>query len=157
MKCDLAFENESALTAFAADFSKLLMPPLVVFLEGELGAGKTTLVRAILRNQGVTGAIKSPTFSLLETYSVLQGEIYHFDLYRLETPEEFENLGFRDYLDTNALCFIEWADRATELLPIPDLRCSLRYEGEGRALQLTAETPRGESTLASLHTALPGS
>ena len=115
----------------------------VIFLSGELGSGKTSLSRGILRALGVTGPIKSPTYTLVEPYVLGQLTIYHFDLYRLTDPEELLDIGLSDYLDANALLLIEWPERAEAVLPRPSLRIELTLADTlGRRVFLSAETPK---------------
>ena len=104
-----------------------------VWLSGELGTGKTTLVRGFLRAAGVAGAIRSPTFTLVEEYRIGAMEVRHYDLYRLSDPEELELLGLRDHLAADSLCFFEWPERGAGVLPDPDLDVRLEYAGGGGA------------------------
>ncbi|MDP3589913.1 MAG: tRNA (adenosine(37)-N6)-threonylcarbamoyltransferase complex ATPase subunit type 1 TsaE, partial [Methylobacter sp.] len=106
----------------------------LVFLHGELGAGKTTLVRGFLRAAGYTGAVKSPTYTLVEEYTIGERKIFHFDLYRVADPEELEWIGIRDYFDQDCVCFIEWPDMGKGFLPEPDRVISLVAEGNGRSV-----------------------
>lgn len=123
---------------------------LVVFLEGPLGAGKTTLVRGLLRGLGHRGAVRSPTYTLVEGYPLGAGkQVLHLDLYRLADPEELEYLGVRELDAPDQLVLIEWAERGGERLPRADLRLALAVAGEGRQASLTALTPAGEAVLAS--------
>lgn len=122
----------------------------LVFLAGELGTGKTTLVRGALRHLGHRGAVKSPTFTLVEPYEINGRRVYHFDLYRVADPEELEFMGIRDYLAEDALCFIEWPERGAEHLPAPDLRVAIRYAGSGREVVLGAGSERGRALLPRL-------
>jgi len=115
-----------------------------VFLDGDLGAGKTTLARGVLRGYGHQGAVKSPTYTLVEPYEFSRYNIYHFDLYRLSDPEEVEFLGVSDYLEQPNLCLIEWPSQGGSLLPSPDLRIVLRREGSGRRISWQAASARGE-------------
>ena len=104
-------DNEAAQLTFGARLARELAQPLTVYLHGPLGAGKTTLVRGVLRALGHEGAVRSPTYTLLETYSVPDADICHFDLYRLADPEELEYIGARDMFDGRHTCFVEWPER----------------------------------------------
>ncbi len=108
----------------------------LVFLIGDLGAGKTTLVRGFLRAAGYQGAVKSPTFTLVEEYQLDDLKIVHFDLYRLNDPEELELIGLRDYLDKETLCFIEWPEMGEGYLPEPELTLSLKAHKQGHILEI---------------------
>lgn len=123
---------------------------LVVFLHGDLGAGKTTLVRGYLRGLGHTGPVKSPTYALIEPYEMAQGNLYHLDLYRLADPEELEWIGLRDLFDGDSVCLIEWPQRGEGMLPEPDVNISLSVEGRGRRLVLEALSTRGEQLVRCL-------
>jgi tRNA threonylcarbamoyladenosine biosynthesis protein TsaE len=116
---------------------------LLVFLKGELGAGKTTLVRGLLRALGHSGTVKSPTYTLVESYQWRQRQVHHLDLYRLTDAEELEWMGLRDLLAEDALCLIEWPERGETILPDPDLEISLAYLEQGRRAVLTAFTDAG--------------
>src|SRR3990167_1799120 len=113
------------------ELAKQLTVPAIIFLEGQLGAGKTTFVRGLMRGLGYTGTVKSPTFTLIETYSLPEKEILHADLYRLKNPLELEAMGFRDYFTDKSIVLIEWANHAEEILPTPTLRCILRIPENG--------------------------
>lgn len=122
----------------------------VVHLEGGLGAGKTTLCRGILRARGHVGAVKSPTYTLVEPYLLAAGVVYHFDFYRLGSPEELELIGIRDYIEDAALCLIEWPERGGELTPAPDLLVEFTIQAARRRLRLLAATATGERVLVAL-------
>lgn len=125
---------------------------LVVFLEGPLGAGKTTLVRGLLRGLGHRGAVRSPTYTLVEGYPLAGGrQALHLDLYRLADPEELEYLGVRELDAPDQLVLIEWAERGGDRLPPADLRLSLAVAGDGREAALTPLTAAGESVLRALN------
>ncbi|MDD2724474.1 MAG: tRNA (adenosine(37)-N6)-threonylcarbamoyltransferase complex ATPase subunit type 1 TsaE [Methylovulum sp.] len=126
-----------ATDQFGAELWSLLPAQAVVFLQGDLGAGKTTLVRAYLRAAGFVGAVKSPTYTLVEEYLVNDRKIVHFDLYRLAEPEELEWIGIRDYFNQECVCFIEWPDKGEGFLPLPDYVITLSAEGSGRLLDMS--------------------
>jgi len=121
-----------------------------IYLRGDLGAGKTAFVRALLRACGVTGRIKSPSYALLESYKVSSLYFYHFDFYRFNDPQEWLDAGFRDTFRDEAVILIEWPERAKDLLPAPDLEISLIYVGQGRDADLHAHTERGQRWLNAL-------
>jgi len=122
----------------------------IVYLRGELGTGKTTLARGLLRGLGHTGKVRSPTYTLVEPYQVAQGTVYHLDLYRLGSPEELEWLGLRDMLGEQALLLVEWPERGAGVLPAPDLDIHIDYAGAGRVVNLQATTAAGERLLVAL-------
>ncbi|MDX1818504.1 MAG: tRNA (adenosine(37)-N6)-threonylcarbamoyltransferase complex ATPase subunit type 1 TsaE [Marinobacter sp.] len=123
---------------------------LVVFLEGDLGMGKTTLSRGVMHGLGHEGAVKSPTYTLVEPYEHLKPRAYHFDLYRLGDPEELEYMGIRDYFSDENLCLVEWPERGQGVLPEPDLEIHLEREGEGRSVVLRARSARGAHLMNEL-------
>src|SRR5690606_1888822 len=121
-----------------------------IHLKGELGAGKTHFVRALLRACGVAGRIKSPSYALLESYKVSNLYFYHLDFYRFADPREWIDAGFRDLLQKQAVVLIEWPEQAGSLLPAPDLEITLVYEGDGRKARLAAYSNKGQTWLTSL-------
>lgn len=146
----LDLPDEQASASFAMKLATLLHPPLLLTFSGDLGAGKTTLVRAMLRQLGITSAIKSPTFSLVESYVCHNMPVHHFDLYRIHHEEELEYLGFRDYFTPESICCIEWAEHAGKALPKEDIRFKLSIKGAGREMQITALSDAGKGILARL-------
>ena len=134
-------KDEQALLAMAAGFSKSLHPGLVIYLQGNLGAGKTVFARGILQGLGYKGLVKSPTYSLVEPYAISEElTCYHFDLYRLCDPEELEFTGSRDYFNPHSLCMIEWPEKASGYIPKADIGCSLQYHEQGRKIIISAYT-----------------
>jgi len=134
MKITLLNEQDTEL--LGAELWRVLPDKCLVFLNGELGAGKTTLTRGVLRASGHKSAVKSPTYTLVEEYDTARGKVFHFDLYRLKDPEELEWMGIRDYLEQQSLCFIEWPELGKGLLPVPDIVISLKTEGDGRIAKI---------------------
>lgn len=122
----------------------------IIFLHGELGAGKTTLVRGFLRGLGHAGKVKSPTYTLVEPYEIDQRPIYHFDLYRLAGPQELEYIGIRDFLERNAIFLVEWPERGAHYLPPPDIEVKIDYAGSERLVRFEAKTATGKNTVEQL-------
>jgi tRNA threonylcarbamoyladenosine biosynthesis protein TsaE len=136
--------DETATLALGATIAPALHPGLVIFLEGELGAGKTTLARGILRGLGYLGKVKSPTYNLIELYKISKLYLYHFDFYRFNNPSEWEEAGFRDYFNTDSICLVEWPEKAEELLPQADLKFIFEVAEEGRKVEIQADTEAGK-------------
>jgi tRNA threonylcarbamoyladenosine biosynthesis protein TsaE len=146
--CYLA--DEAATMATGRLLGQLLEGRGLVTLRGNLGCGKTTLSRGLIRGLGHEGAVKSPTYTLVEPYTIGTRQVLHYDLYRLSDPEELEFLGMRDFLDTDTLTLVEWPERAGKLLPAPDLALHLEAEGSGRRLSWQGHTDRGLQVAAAL-------
>ncbi|WP_110647366.1 tRNA (adenosine(37)-N6)-threonylcarbamoyltransferase complex ATPase subunit type 1 TsaE [Salinicola peritrichatus] len=146
----ITLSNEAAQVAFGESLGHALEGHGQVHLIGELGAGKTTLARGILRAYGHTGAVKSPTYTLVEPYEIGRYHIYHFDLYRLGDPEELEFIGARDMLGSESLSLIEWPSRGAGWLPRADLELHLALAGEGRTAWAVAHGEHGHAVLAGL-------
>lgn len=142
--------DEAATLALGARLGPILRGGLSLWLQGNLGAGKTTLVRGLLRGLGFEGKVKSPTYTLVEPYVVSGIYLYHFDLYRFVDPEEWEAAGFRDYFNPQSVCLIEWPDKAGNLLPPADMEIALEPSGDGRNATLTARTELGRLCLNAL-------
>jgi tRNA threonylcarbamoyladenosine biosynthesis protein TsaE len=140
-----------AMESLGRRLAAVTVPGAVVFLQGELGAGKTTLVRGFLRALGVTSAVKSPTYTLVEPYTTVAGPVMHFDLFRVKDPQELEYAGLRDHFNDETICLIEWPERGSGVLPIPELRIQIdKRAGNTRALTVTAETIAGARIYADV-------
>ena len=124
---------------------------VTLYLNGPLGAGKTTLSRGIIQGLGHKGKVKSPTYTLVEEYRLQDKNIYHFDLYRLNDPEELEFMGIRDYFTENSICLIEWAEKGLGLLAEPDLLVNIDYADNARNVQLIAKSKLGNNIIKHLH------
>jgi len=133
--------NEQSTLDFGAELAQWLPDKGIVYLHGPLGAGKTTLVRGLLKALGHKGNTKSPTYTLVEPYQVKDRRFYHFDLYRLSDPEELEYMGIRDYVEENSLCLIEWPNKGLDFLPKADMELTLTYEQQHRRIKLEINTP----------------
>jgi tRNA threonylcarbamoyladenosine biosynthesis protein TsaE len=147
--------DESATIAIGnklADIvKKELKQGIVVYLYGDLGAGKTTLTRGFVQGMGHVGHVKSPTYTLVEPYELNDWLVYHFDLYRLSDPEELEYMGIRDYFAHNCCCFIEWPEKGEGMIKQPDLRIDLAYSNEQRTINVQSKTVLGAQVLKALN------
>ncbi len=148
MRVDLP--DETASTEIAKSLAHILAAPLVLTFRGEIGAGKTTIIRAMLRELGITSAIKSPTFSIVESYTCKSFQLHHFDLYRIHDEMELDYIGFRDYFADDAICCIEWPERAIHYLDEIDMEFSLSTKGVGRELCVSTFTPTGKKILSHM-------
>lgn len=146
----VALADETATAALAEKLAHAVAPGMVIFLRGDLGAGKTTWVRAFLRALGYAGRVKSPTYALVEQYEVSGLNLRHFDLYRFHSAEEWEAAGFRDEFNGSNVCLIEWPEKAEGLLPQEDIVIMFAILPHGRTAALQAHTPAGEKCLEKL-------
>lgn len=142
---ELAFPVETDVGLFANNFASDLRVPLVIWLEGDLGAGKTTFARALLHALGYEGRVKSPTYGLLEQYQLASMQVLHMDLYRISDPGELEFLGLEDLLDDQTILLVEWPDKGGEWLPGPDFIFEFVYATQGRDLHWKACTQRAKT------------
>lgn len=146
--------DERATQTLGAALAAAVTPGLTVYLHGDLGAGKTSLVRALLHAAGHGGHVKSPTYTLAEPYDIaLQGqpaEAVHFDLYRMGSSEEFLDAGFRDYFNHRSVCLVEWPEKGEGVLPEPDIGIFLKASGQGREVELQALSDEGVACLDRL-------
>lgn len=142
--------NEAETLALAARLALLLQGGMVLHLTGALGAGKTTFCRGLIQALGHQGAVKSPTYTLVEPYELQSLSVYHFDLYRLHDPEELEFMGFRDYFNPNSLCIIEWPERGLGFLAEPDVHIKLIADGEQRQVCLSSGSAAGQQIIMTL-------
>lgn len=147
--------DEAATQALGAALARALQPGLVIHLHGDLGAGKTALTRALLHAAGHQGAVKSPTYTLSEPYRIqLDGQavnLIHYDLYRMASPEEFLDAGFREDFNGHNICIVEWPEKGEPVLPPPDLNVLLEVSGHGREVELQPLSDLGLLCLERLH------
>lgn len=142
--------EESDTLAFGAALAALLHPGLVIYLSGELGSGKTTLARGILRGLGHAGRVKSPSYPLVELYKLSRLYLYHFDFYRFTSPQELGEAGFREHFSPDAVCLVEWPEKAAGALPAADIKITMTVQGSGRQLEIDADTEAGRRCVAQL-------
>ncbi len=150
MRLTRAIASVEDMEALGADLARGLRAGQVIFFHGDLGSGKTTLIRGMLHGLGHPGAVKSPTYTLVESYRLGEREIFHFDLYRLNAAEELEFLGIRDYLQGQGICLVEWAERGAGHLPPPDVDVFIERGEDRRTVHLHSHTDRGNPLLDGL-------
>lgn len=142
--------DEEATLYLGARLGRALAAGVSLWLEGDLGAGKTTLTRGVLRELGFVGRVKSPTYTLVELYELSRFNLYHFDLYRFNDPDEWEDAGFREYFNATSICFVEWPSKAGGRLPQPDLRLRFTFLDAGRRVCIEALTEAGSACMGRL-------
>jgi tRNA threonylcarbamoyladenosine biosynthesis protein TsaE len=149
-RIEVFLPDVSATLALGAKLGTLLKPGMYVALHGDLGSGKTTVTRGMLRGLGYDGRVKSPTYTLVELYKLSRLDFYHFDFYRFADPHELVDSGLREAFDGEAACVVEWPERAAGFLPRPDLSLTLSVRGQGREAVLVAESEAGRDCLQQL-------
>lgn len=154
MQIDKEVFGEEAMEGIGDVIASALTSGGVVYLSGDLGMGKTTLVRGMLHGLGYKGPVKSPTYTIVEPYELTNLDVYHFDLYRVANAEELEFMGIRDYFAENTLCLIEWAEMGLGVLPEADLIISLSLIRQGRHVSIKAQTQKGSAALSDLQNAM---
>ena len=143
--------DEATTLALGARLAPILQPGTTIYLSGDLGAGKTTLTRGLLRALGFAGRVKSPTYALVELYTVSSLHLYHFDFYRFRDPEEWQEAGFRDLFNEVNICLVEWPEKAEDLLPQPDVKVTLTTTPQStREAVLSVHTKRGQQLLMAM-------
>lgn len=151
MSKQISLPNEHATIELGQTLAAVLQKQgAVIYLHGDLGAGKTTLSRGIIQALGHKGNVKSPTYTLVEPYELDNVSAYHFDLYRLADPEELEFMGIRDYLNKNNILLVEWPDKGGDFIPAPDMTITLSYDGEGRCAELTPHNSKGDDIITAM-------
>lgn len=150
----MRINDEQMMLALGRRLASVCQAPCIIYFQGNLGAGKTTFARGFLQGLGYTGKVKSPSYSLLEIYSLQEVEVLHVDLYRISDPEELEHIGIRDLFQQNTIVLVEWSAMGGEKLPGPDLICSIAIDEEERIVDIQAKTVKGDEILRLLNVAL---
>lgn len=150
MQSQYSLRDAEHTVAFGGLLAQAVELGSVLYLIGDLGAGKTTLSRGFIQGRGFEGNVKSPTYTLVEPYEMTDYTIYHFDLYRLSDPEELEFMGIRDYLQQDTICLIEWPERGTGVIPAADVLIEMQYHQQAREIFLRACSTKGEACLTEL-------
>jgi tRNA threonylcarbamoyladenosine biosynthesis protein TsaE len=155
----VALPDPAATIALGADLAPLLEPGMRIYLAGDLGAGKTTFTRGLLGALGHKGAVKSPTYTLVEIYVFSAYILYHFDFYRFNDPEEWREAGLDEHFNDTSVCIVEWPEQAAGVLPAPDVKVRFKFEtgdsGDSRTVELEALSTRGERCLNALRKERP--
>lgn len=151
----LLLPNLAAMESLAKKLATVLEPGSIIYLQGNLGAGKTTIVRGVINALGHRGAVKSPTYTLVETYTLSKYIINHFDLYRVTDPEELDLIGIREYINANTVCIFEWAEKGDNYIPPADLILELEILSEGRSAIIKACSDLGAGMLNALRDVEP--
>ncbi|HEC28011.1 MAG TPA: tRNA (adenosine(37)-N6)-threonylcarbamoyltransferase complex ATPase subunit type 1 TsaE [Gammaproteobacteria bacterium] len=150
MSCLRIIQDEAAMLAQGASLADCFPGQGVIYLRGDLGAGKSTLARGFIRAMGFAGPVKSPTYTLIEPYEIAGKTVYHLDLYRLSDPEELEFIGIRDIQGGNAICLVEWPEKGQGILPEPDIDILIKYLGEGREVSIGTGRPEFKAIINRL-------
>jgi tRNA threonylcarbamoyladenosine biosynthesis protein TsaE len=143
-------KDESETLRLAESMASHLSPGMNLYLKGELGSGKTTFVRGVLRGLGYQDKVKSPTYTLVEPYSLEKFTIHHFDLYRIKNETEWDEAGFREHFNNTSICLVEWPEKAGHILPKPDISIELSHTPHGRHLHLISYTSIGTECLKAI-------
>jgi tRNA threonylcarbamoyladenosine biosynthesis protein TsaE len=146
----IVVSSPEAMELLGSKIANVAFAGMQIHLSGELGAGKTTLVRGFLRGLGHSGTVKSPTYTLVESYNLGIFTLYHFDFYRVKHPDEIEMIGFRDYREDGAICLIEWPEMADQRIGQPDLLMRFKIETDSRTLEIDSCTDEGNSLISKL-------
>lgn len=150
MQLNFTIKTARAMQTLGKKLAAVCPQSAVIFFHGNLGAGKTTLIRGFLRGLQYTGHVRSPTFTLLEPYTADGKQIYHFDLYRLYEAAELEFIGIRDYFNDNAICLLEWPEKGQDYLPNPDLIITIEFMSNGRSVEFLSRSQKGDTILSQL-------